>query len=71
MHRLAAAAHVHVGGVLVPGEADDLAAQYPRRSPGELGPVNWIEEKFRLYGFRADVWQAYALAVYVADQERA
>jgi hypothetical protein len=34
--------------------ADDLAAQYPRRSPGELGPVNWVEEKFRLYGFRAE-----------------
>ncbi len=34
--------------------ADDLVAQYPRRSPGELGPVNWIEEKFRLYGFRAE-----------------
>ncbi|MGE5690439.1 MAG: M28 family metallopeptidase [Pseudomonadota bacterium] len=34
--------------------ADDLAVQYPRRAPGELGPVNWVEEKFRLYGFRAE-----------------
>lgn len=34
--------------------AEDLALRYPRRQPGDVGPVNWIVDKFRLYGFRAE-----------------
>jgi hypothetical protein len=34
--------------------AEDLVAQSGERSPGDLGPVNWIDEKFRLYGFRSE-----------------
>ena len=34
--------------------AEDLVEQTGERSPGDLGPVNWIDEKFRLYGFRAE-----------------
>ncbi|HSC91118.1 MAG TPA: M28 family peptidase [Gaiellaceae bacterium] len=33
---------------------EDLVLRYPRRAPGDLGPVNWVVEKFRLYGFRAE-----------------
>src|SRR5262245_46364635 len=34
--------------------AEDLVDQTGERSPGDLGPVNWIDEKFRLYGFRSE-----------------
>ena len=34
--------------------AEDLVLQTGERSPGDLGPVNWIDEKFRLYGFRSE-----------------
>ena len=34
--------------------AEDLVEQTGERSPGDLGPVNWIDEKFRLYGFRSE-----------------
>ena len=33
---------------------EDLVQQTGERSPGDLGPVNWIDEKFRLYGFRSE-----------------
>lgn len=41
---------------------DRFALGEPNRGKGTKAKPGWF------YGFRADVWQAYALAVYVADQ---
>ena len=40
---------------------DRFAAGQPNHGKGTKADPGWF------YGFRADVWQAYALAVYVAD----
>lgn len=40
---------------------DRFAPGQPNRGKGTKADPGWF------YGFRADVWQAYALAVYVAD----
>lgn len=32
--------------------AEDLARQHPNRTPGSIGAALWVEERFRLYGFR-------------------
>ena len=42
---------------------DRFATGQPNHGKGTKANPGWF------YGFRADVWQAYALAVYVADQE--
>jgi hypothetical protein len=41
---------------------DRFAPGQPNHGKGTKADPGWF------YGFRADVWQAYALAVYVADQ---
>ena len=41
---------------------DRFAPGQPNHGKGTKAEPGWF------YGFRADVWQAYALAVYVADQ---
>lgn len=41
---------------------DRFAPGQPNRGKGTKAAPGWF------YGFAADVWQAYALAVYVADQ---
>lgn len=40
---------------------DRFASGEPNRGKGTKAAPGWF------YGFRADIWQAYALAVYVAD----
>ena len=40
-----------------------FAAGQPNHGKGTQAEPGWF------YGFRADIWQAYALAVYVADQQ--
>ncbi|HEY3206594.1 MAG TPA: M28 family peptidase [Gaiellaceae bacterium] len=32
--------------------AEDLVGKYPERPPGAVGPAQWVDEKFALYGFR-------------------
>lgn len=44
---------------------DRFAPGQPNRGKGTKADPGWF------YGFAADVWQAYALAVYVADQAEA
>lgn len=44
---------------------DRFAYGQPNHGKGTKAEPGWF------HGFAADVWQAYALAVYVADQERA
>lgn len=44
---------------------DRFASGQPNRGKGTKKDPGWF------HGFRADVWQAYALAVYVADTTRA
>ncbi len=41
---------------------DRFAPGQPNHGKGTKAAPGWF------YGFRADVWQAYALAVYIADQ---
>lgn len=41
---------------------DRFALNVPSRGKGTKADPGWF------YGFRADIWQAYALAVYVADR---
>jgi hypothetical protein len=43
--------------------ADRFAPGEPNYGKGTKANQGWF------YGFSADVWQAYALAVYAADQE--
>lgn len=42
---------------------DRFAPGQPNKGKGTKAEPGWF------YGFRADIWQAYALAVYVADTE--
>jgi hypothetical protein len=42
---------------------DRFAPGQPNHGKGTKAEPGWF------YGFRADIWQAYALAVYVADQQ--
>lgn len=42
---------------------DRFAPGHPNHGKGTRADPGWF------YGFRADIWQAYALAVYIADQE--
>ena len=44
---------------------DRFAPMEPNRGKGTKINPGWF------YGFRADIWQAYALAVYAADQRKA
>lgn len=32
--------------------AEDLAGRHPNRSPGSIGAARWVDDRFRLYGFR-------------------
>ena len=43
---------------------DRFAPGQPNHGKGTKAEPGWF------YGFRADVWQAYALAVYVADTSK-
>lgn len=43
---------------------DRFASGAPNRGKGTKAEPGWF------YGFRADIWQAYALAVYIADTFR-
>jgi hypothetical protein len=44
---------------------DRFAPGVPNRGKGTKAEPGWF------YGFRADIWQSYALAVYVADMKAA
>lgn len=43
---------------------DRFASGEPNRGKGTKAAPGWF------YGFRADIWQAYALAVFIADRGR-
>ena len=47
---------------IVQALVDRFAAGQPNHGKGTKADPGWF------YGFRADIWQAYALAVYAADQ---
>lgn len=49
-------------GNIIQALVDRFAPGEPNRGKGTKAAPGWF------YGFAADIWQAYALAVYVADQ---